>query len=82
VEYRPNTNTSNIIYTYKYVLNMCSKMGLVVETKGGRKEGKVLNNEIRHTCVGVRRKETHCKLLTQDGGRKGKEVQRREITLT
>jgi hypothetical protein len=40
VEYRPNTNASNIIYTYNYIQNMHPKVGLVEETKGGGKEGK------------------------------------------
>jgi hypothetical protein len=30
----------NIVYAYKYILNMYAKVGLVEETKGGRKEGK------------------------------------------
>jgi hypothetical protein len=37
VEYRPNTNTSNIISIYKYIQNMYSKVELVKETKGGGK---------------------------------------------
>jgi hypothetical protein len=40
VEYKPNTNISNIIYTYKYIQNMYPKVGLVVETKEGGKEEK------------------------------------------
>jgi hypothetical protein len=40
VEYRPQTNTSNIIYPYKYMQNMDPKVGLVEEPKGGGKEGK------------------------------------------
>jgi hypothetical protein len=40
VEYRPNTNTSNIIYTYKYIQNMSPNVGLVEKTKKGGKEGK------------------------------------------
>jgi hypothetical protein len=40
VEYRPNNNTSNIIYTYKYIQNMYPEIGLVEETKGAGKEGK------------------------------------------
>jgi hypothetical protein len=43
VEYKPNTNTSNIIYnityTYKYIQNMYLKVGLVEEMKEGGKEG-------------------------------------------
>jgi hypothetical protein len=40
VDYRPNTNISNVIHTYKYIQSMNPKMGLVEETKGGGKEGK------------------------------------------
>jgi hypothetical protein len=40
VEYKTNINTSNIIFTKKYRENIYSKVGLVVETKGGGKEGK------------------------------------------
>jgi hypothetical protein len=40
VEYKRNTNTRNIIYTYKYIQNMYPKVGLVEVTKGGGKEGK------------------------------------------
>jgi hypothetical protein len=40
VEYRPNTNISNIIYTKKYIQNMYPKVGLVQKTKGGGKEEK------------------------------------------
>jgi hypothetical protein len=40
MEYRPNTNTNNIIHTYKCIQNMYPKVGLVEETKGERKEGK------------------------------------------
>jgi hypothetical protein len=36
----PKTNTSNIIYTYKYIQNMYPKMEMVEETKGGGKDGK------------------------------------------
>jgi hypothetical protein len=32
VEYRPNTNASNVKYTYKYAQNLNPEMGLVVET--------------------------------------------------
>jgi hypothetical protein len=35
-----NTNTSNIIYTYKYIQNMYQKVGLVEEMKGRGIEGK------------------------------------------
>jgi hypothetical protein len=60
VEYKPNTNRNNIIYTYKYIQNMYPKVGLIVETKGGGKEIKIVNNnEIHHICVGTRHKETH-----------------------
>jgi hypothetical protein len=37
VEYRPNINTISITYTYKYIQNMYSKVGLIEDTKG---EGK------------------------------------------
>jgi hypothetical protein len=40
VEDRSNTNSSNIIYTYKYIQSMFPKMVLLEETKGGRKVGK------------------------------------------
>jgi hypothetical protein len=40
VEYRPNTNASNIIDIYTYTQNMYPKVGLVEETKGEGKEGK------------------------------------------
>jgi hypothetical protein len=40
VEYSPNTNISNIIYTYKYTQNMYAKVGLVEEIKRKEKEGK------------------------------------------
>jgi hypothetical protein len=33
-------------------------MGLIEETKGGRKERKIVyNNKIHHICVGTRHKE-------------------------
>jgi hypothetical protein len=38
VEYRPNTNISNIIYAWKYVQSMYPKVGMVKEMKGGGKE--------------------------------------------
>jgi hypothetical protein len=37
VEYRLNTNTNYMIYTYKHIKNMHPKVELVKETKGGRK---------------------------------------------
>jgi hypothetical protein len=40
VEYRSNINISNIIYTYKYIQNICPKVELVEETKRRGKEGK------------------------------------------
>jgi hypothetical protein len=40
VEGRPNTNTSIIRYTYKYIQNMFPKVGLEEETKEGGKEEK------------------------------------------
>jgi hypothetical protein len=40
VEYRPNTNISTIIYTFKNIQNMYPKGGLVEETKGRGKERK------------------------------------------
>jgi hypothetical protein len=42
MEYRPNTNASIIIYTYRYIKNVCLKMELVEETKRGGK-GKTDN---------------------------------------
>jgi hypothetical protein len=45
--YRSYTNTSNIIYAYKYVQNMYPKVGLVEETKGG----KTVDNNKRITSV-------------------------------
>jgi hypothetical protein len=39
VEYRPNTNTRKITYTYKYIQNMYQNMELVEESKG-EEEGK------------------------------------------
>jgi hypothetical protein len=44
VKYRPNTNTSNIIYTHKYVEYIHSKVRPVEETKGGGKEGEKDND--------------------------------------
>jgi hypothetical protein len=38
VEYRPNTNISDIIYTKKYMQSMYLKVGRVKETKGGETE--------------------------------------------
>jgi hypothetical protein len=41
---------------------MYPKVGLLEETKGGGKEEKndrMNNNEIHHTCVGTRHKETY-----------------------
>jgi hypothetical protein len=40
VEYRPNTNISTIIYTFKNIQNMYPKGRLVEETKGRGKERK------------------------------------------
>jgi hypothetical protein len=40
VEYWPNTNINNIICKYKYTKNLHPKVGLVAETKEGRKEGE------------------------------------------
>jgi hypothetical protein len=37
VEYRTNTNASNITYTYKHLQNMYPVVGLVKEIKRGRK---------------------------------------------
>jgi hypothetical protein len=62
VEDRSNTNTSFIIYTFKYIQNMFPKVELLEETKGGGKEEKndKLNySEIHHICVGTRHKKTH-----------------------
>jgi hypothetical protein len=45
---------------------MFLKLGLLEETKGGKKEeknDKRVNNEIHHICVGIRHNETHSKLL-------------------
>jgi hypothetical protein len=39
VEDRSNTSTSIITYTYKYIQNMFTKVGLI-EIKGGEKEEK------------------------------------------
>jgi hypothetical protein len=39
---------------------MYPKVGLVEETKGGRKEGNAVNNNvIDHICVGIRQNKTH-----------------------
>jgi hypothetical protein len=43
VKYRLKTNTTNIIYTHKYIQNMYSKMELTEETKEGGKGGKTAN---------------------------------------
>jgi hypothetical protein len=61
VEYRPNKNTSNIIYTYKYIQNMYPKVVLEGKNKGkGTEERKIANNNDTHNiCVGTRHKETH-----------------------
>jgi hypothetical protein len=60
VEYRPNTNTSNIICTYKYIQNMYPKVGLLEETKRGRKEEKIANNnEPHHIYLEIRHNKTH-----------------------
>jgi hypothetical protein len=40
VEYRPNTNASNIIYREKYIQNMYPKVALVEETKERGKKRK------------------------------------------
>jgi hypothetical protein len=40
LSYVSSTNTSIIIYTYKYIQNMYPEVRLVEETKGGAKEGK------------------------------------------
>jgi hypothetical protein len=40
VDYKANTNTSNIIFTKKYIQNIYSKVGLEEETKAEVKEGK------------------------------------------
>jgi hypothetical protein len=40
VEYKPKTNTNNIIYTCKYIQNIYPKVGLTEETQGGGKTGK------------------------------------------
>jgi hypothetical protein len=45
-KYRPNTNTSNIVYAQKYIQSMYPKVGLVEETKGGGKGKKANNNEV------------------------------------
>jgi hypothetical protein len=60
VEYRYNTNISNITYTHIFIQNMYPKVGLVEETKGGGKEeNKANNNEVHHICVGIKHKGTH-----------------------
>jgi hypothetical protein len=38
MEYRPNTNSSNIIHACKYIENMYSELRLVEEIKEGEKE--------------------------------------------
>jgi hypothetical protein len=53
VEYRPSTNKSNVICTYKYIERIYLKAGLVKETKRGEKEGK------KDIGVGTRNQETH-----------------------
>jgi hypothetical protein len=56
VEDRCNINISIIIYTYKHILNIFPKVGLLEETKEGGKEEKnntVNNNEIHHRNVGL-----------------------------
>jgi hypothetical protein len=40
VKYRFNTNTRNIMYTYKYIQSMYPKVKQLEETKGEGKEGK------------------------------------------
>jgi hypothetical protein len=76
VDDRPNTNTSIITYTYKYIQNIFPKVGLLEETKGGRKEGSNVrkNDEIHHICVRTRHKET-LKIVEQHSmGDKGEEA--------
>jgi hypothetical protein len=65
VEYRPNTNTS-VIHTHtqtQIYIQICKehvpRVGQVEETKVGRKEGKLANNnEIHHIFVGPRHNKT------------------------
>jgi hypothetical protein len=40
VEYRPKTNASNIIYTYKYIQSMYPKVRLLKENKERGKKKK------------------------------------------
>jgi hypothetical protein len=53
VEYRPNANTNSTVHTYKYVQSMYPKVGLLEETKRGKKEGKKdsKNKETHHICL-------------------------------
>jgi hypothetical protein len=53
----PQTNISNIIYTYKYIQNMYPKVGPVEEKTGGRKEEKKVNNKIYHIYIGTKHNE-------------------------
>jgi hypothetical protein len=47
---------------------MYPKVGLVEETKGRGKEGKIANNnKIHYICIGIRHKETCTKLLNNTG---------------
>jgi hypothetical protein len=57
---------------------------LVEETKEGKKERKIVNNnEIHHISVGTRHKETPWKLLDNTRqGKRGKEVRWKGVTLT
>jgi hypothetical protein len=51
---------------------MFPKVGLLVETKRGRKEWyRVSNIETHHICVGTRHNETHWKLLNNTGWGEG-----------
>jgi hypothetical protein len=40
VEYRPNTNINNIIYTYKCIQNMYPKVGLIGKPREEEKKEK------------------------------------------
>jgi hypothetical protein len=40
MKYKPNANTSNIIYTYKNIQTMYQKVGLIEETKRRGNEKK------------------------------------------
>jgi hypothetical protein len=81
VEYRSNTNTSNIIYAYKYIQNMYPKVGLEEETKGGGKEGKkVNNNETLHLCGNETQGNTLKTVKQHRMGGKGEEVQYRGVS--